>query len=61
MQYAQNGLIIHLTNGLKLVSLIYFMVSEINILTQFRKAICNTFIINCKSFKKIQFFSINTQ
>ena len=37
------------------------MVSEINILTKFRKTICNTLIINCKSFEKMQCFSINTQ
>ena len=47
--------------NLKIVSLIYFMVSEINILTKFRKTICNTFIINCKSFEKMQCISINTQ
>ena len=28
------------------------MVSEINILTKFHKTICNTFIINCKSFQE---------
>ena len=32
------------------------MVSEINILTKFRKTIWNTFIINRKSFEKVQFF-----
>ena len=46
---------------LKIVSLFYFMVSEINILTKFRKTICYTFKINCTSFKKMHGFSINMQ
>ena len=53
---------IRFTQGtLKTVSLIYFIVSEINILIKFRLAICYTFKINCKSFEKMQCFSINTQ
>ena len=46
---------------LKMVSLIYFIVSEINILIKFRKAICYTFKINCKSFEKMDGFPINMQ
>ena len=37
---------IHNKNTLKIVSLIYFMVSEINILTEFRSTVSFTFIIN---------------
>ena len=49
--------------ALKIVSLIYFMVSEINILTKFCLTICYTFIhvINCTSFEKMHGFSINMQ
>ena len=50
MQNVKNGLNIHLTNGLKIVSLIYFMVLEIDTLTKFRKTICCIFIINCMRF-----------
>ena len=46
---------------LKMVSLIYFMVSEINILTKFCLTICYTVKINCTSFKKMHGFSINMQ
>ena len=46
---------------LKMVSLIYFIVSEINILIKFRWAICYTFKINCKSFAKMHGFPINMQ
>ena len=48
-------------SDLKMISLIYFMVSEINILTKFRYTICYTFIINCTSFEKMPGFSINVQ
>ena len=37
------------------------MVSEINILTKFRKTICYIFIINCTSFEKMHVFSITMQ
>ena len=47
--------------GLKMVSLIHFMVSEIDTLTKFRSTICYTFIINCTSFEKLHGFSINMQ
>ena len=47
------------TYYLKIVSLIYFMVSEIDTLTKFRWPICYTFIINCTSFEKLHGFSIN--
>ena len=46
---------------LKRVSLIYLIVSEINIVIKFRKAICYTFKINCKSFWKMHVFPINMQ
>ena len=46
---------------LKIVSLIYFMVSEIDTLTKFRWTICYTFIINCTSFEILHGFSINMQ
>ena len=46
---------------LKMVSLIYFIVSEINILIKFRYAICYTIKINCKSFEKMHGFPINMQ
>ena len=39
-----------------MVSLIYIMVSEINILTKFRYTICYTFIINCTDFEKNAWF-----
>ena len=45
----------------KIVSLIYFIVSEINILTKFRQTICYTFKIYCISFEKMHGFSINVQ
>ena len=47
--------------NLKMVALIYFIVSEINILLKFRKAICYTFKMNCKSFEKMHGFPINMQ
>ena len=47
--------------SLKIVSLIYFMVSEMNILTKFRQTICFFFLINCTSFEKMHGFSINRQ
>ena len=47
--------------NLKIVSLIYFMVSETNILTKFRWTICYTFIFYCTSFEKMHGFSINMQ
>ena len=53
--------VIHDQITLKMVSLIYFIVSEINILIKFRKAISYTFKINCKSFEKIHGFPINMQ
>ena len=46
---------------LKTVSLIYFIVSEINILIKFRYAICYTSKINCKSFWNMHGFPINMQ
>ena len=46
---------------LKMVALIYFIVLEINILIKFRKAICYTFKINCKSFEKMHGFLINME
>ena len=46
---------------LKIVSLIYFIVSEINGLTKFRSAICYTFKIYCTSFGKMHGFPINMQ
>ena len=47
--------------SLKNDSLIFFMVSKINILTKFRWTICYTFIINCTNFEKMHGFSINMQ
>ena len=47
--------------SLKMISLVYFIVAEINILIKFRKAICYTFKINCKSFEKMHGFPINMQ
>ena len=47
--------------SLKIVSLIYFIVLEIKILTKFRSAICYMFKINCKGFEKMHAFSINMQ
>ena len=44
-----------------MVALIYFIVSEINILIKFRLAICYTFKINCISFEKMHGFLINMQ
>ena len=41
---------------LEIVSRIYFMVSEINILTKFRQTICYSFKINCTSFEKLHGF-----
>ena len=46
---------------LTIVSLIYFMISEIDTLTKFRWTICYTFIINCTIFEKLHGFSINMQ
>ena len=37
------------------------MVSEIDILTKFRQAICYKFIIKCTTLEKILGFSINMQ
>ena len=44
-----------------IVSLIYFIVSEIIILTKFRWEICYTFKINCTGFEKMHGFPINMQ
>ena len=49
------------SENLKMVSLIYFIASEINISIKFRYAICYTFKINCKSFEKMHDFPINMQ
>ena len=40
----------------KIVSLIYYMVSEINILTKFRLTICHIFMIDCTRFEKMHCF-----
>ena len=48
-------------NSLKMLSLIYCMVTEINISTKFRWAMCYSFINNCIRFEKMYVFSINTQ
>ena len=55
---ALNNISVGTDGHLKIVSLIYFIVSEINILTKFRLAICYTFKINCTSFKKMHGFPI---
>ena len=41
---------------LKIISLIYFLLSEIHILTKFRKTVCYTFKIICKSVEKMHDF-----
>ena len=46
---------------LKIVFIIYFIVSEINILTKFRSAIYYSFKIYCTSFGKMHGFQINMQ
>ena len=46
-------------SSLKINSLIYFMVSEINILTKFLSTICYTVIINYASFEKMHGFPMN--
>ena len=58
---SQRKIFLEQISYLKIVSLIYYIVSEINILTKFRWAICYTFKINCTSFEKMNGFLINMQ
>ena len=61
LQADGHRIILNSLQKLKIDSLYYFMVSETNILTIFRWAICYTSIINCTNFEKMHGFSINMQ
>ena len=50
-----------LSHCLKVISFIYFTVSERNILTKFSQTVCYTFIIKYTTFEKMHVFSINMQ
>ena len=49
-------LLTRVNQNLKIVSLIDYIVSEINILTKFCQTTCYSFIINCTSFEKMHCF-----